>query len=220
VHPIRLFSTRGIRPSRARNHPGVLYGAESWHCRMPGKRAGRTVARFASKYARHRVRLHHRCPARRARACPAGAVRSVAGTLTHPRPRRRRRDRRVHCGTAPGRHQQYPELSSMPNTALAPDVIRERIRNSNATGRDSIPAGEGARAAHQPRPQAGDVLVSRPTARADLYETSCVPAAAHITDASYEDGQDRGCRLARELAVDAWFTCDHIHAVRLAHHRV
>ena len=108
----------------------------------------------------------------------------------------------------------------MSNTALADDVIRDGIQPSNATGRESIPASEAARAAHQPRPQAGDVLVSRPTARADLYETSCVPAAPHITDDSYEDGQNRGRQLARELAVDAWFTCDHIHAVRLAHHRV
>jgi hypothetical protein len=108
----------------------------------------------------------------------------------------------------------------MSTTALTHDVIRDRTRNANAIRPDSIDAGGTARAAHRPRPQAGDVLVSRPTARADLYETSFVPAAAHITDDSYEGGQERGRRLARELAVDAWFTCDHTHAVRLAHHRV
>jgi putative AlgH/UPF0301 family transcriptional regulator len=70
------------------------------------------------------------------------------------------------------------------------------------------------------RPRSGDVLVSQPTARADVYETSVIPAVAHLTDVSYEDGKHSARQLARELAVDAWFTCDHTHAVRLAHHRM
>jgi hypothetical protein len=66
----------------------------------------------------------------------------------------------------------------------------------------------------------GDVLVSRRTARADVYETSVVPAVARITDNSYENAVHSGRELARTLVVDAWFTCDHTHVVRIAHHRM
>jgi hypothetical protein len=103
--------------------------------------------------------------------------------------------------------------------ALTLEVTRDSAINSNVTHRDSTGGGLFSTAAGRPRLQSGDVLVSRPTARADVYETSIVPAVARITDTSYEDGMNRGRELARELAVDAWFTCDHTHFGRFAHHR-
>jgi hypothetical protein len=67
--------------------------------------------------------------------------------------------------------------------------------------------------------KAGDVLVSRPTARADLYEISVVPSLAHLRDVRYEDGWETGRQLARRLAVDGWFTSDQIHFLRIATYR-
>jgi hypothetical protein len=63
------------------------------------------------------------------------------------------------------------------------------------------------------------VLVSRPTARADVYDISVVPAGAHIGKVRYEDGMETGRQLARGLAVDGWFTCDHTYFLRIAKHR-
>jgi hypothetical protein len=65
----------------------------------------------------------------------------------------------------------------------------------------------------------GDVLVSRPTARADVYDISVIAGGARISCARYEDGMETGRELARELLVDGWFTCDHTHFVRIARHR-
>jgi hypothetical protein len=67
--------------------------------------------------------------------------------------------------------------------------------------------------------QAGDVLVSRPTARADVYEISVVPSLARLSDVRYEDGWETGRQLARRLAVDGWFTSDHTHCLRIATYR-
>ena len=64
--------------------------------------------------------------------------------------------------------------------------------------------------------KSGDVLVSRPTARADVYDISVVPALARMTDLRYEDGKEAGRQLARRLGVDGWFTCDHTHFMRIA----
>jgi hypothetical protein len=65
----------------------------------------------------------------------------------------------------------------------------------------------------------GDVLVSRPTARCDVYDISVVPGAARSTHACYEDGTQTVRKLAHALAVDGWYTCDHTHFVRIARHR-
>jgi len=69
------------------------------------------------------------------------------------------------------------------------------------------------------RMKAGDVLVSRPTARADLYEISVVPSLAHLSNVRYEDGWETGRQLARRLAVDSWFTADHTHFLPIAAYR-
>jgi hypothetical protein len=65
----------------------------------------------------------------------------------------------------------------------------------------------------------GDVLVSRPTARADVYDISVAGGATHISNAGYEDGLAAGRQLARGLAVDGWFTSDHTHFLRIASYR-
>jgi len=62
----------------------------------------------------------------------------------------------------------------------------------------------------------GDVLVSRPSARADVYDISVVPAASHTSKTGYEEAMDAGRELARALAVNGWFTCDQTHYLRLA----
>jgi hypothetical protein len=71
----------------------------------------------------------------------------------------------------------------------------------------------------QPAPTAGDVLASRPTARADVYAISVVPSQAHIVVTRYQDAIGRVEELARGLAVDGWYTCDHTHFARVARHR-
>jgi len=62
---------------------------------------------------------------------------------------------------------------------------------------------------------AGDVLVSRSSARADLYEISVVPALASMKCTRYGEGMDAGRQLACRLGVGAWFTCDHTHFLHL-----
>ena len=66
----------------------------------------------------------------------------------------------------------------------------------------------------------GDVLVSRPTARADVYEISVVPDVGRVSYADYEIGMEAGRRLAQTLAVDAWYTCDHTHMHSLGRYRI
>ena len=66
-----------------------------------------------------------------------------------------------------------------------------------------------------PAISAGDVLVSRSSARADLYEISVVPALASMKCTRYGEGMDAGRQLACRLGVGAWFTCDHTHFLHL-----
>jgi hypothetical protein len=68
-------------------------------------------------------------------------------------------------------------------------------------------------------PQSGDVLVSRPTARADIYDISVIPLPAHIVAVRYDDALEIGRELARGLVVDGWYTCDHTHSAGIARHR-
>ena len=71
----------------------------------------------------------------------------------------------------------------------------------------------------RPVPQAGDVLVSARTARADVYTISLVPAAARLTVTRYAEAVEKVRGAARGLRVDGWFTRDHTHYVRVAHFR-
>ena len=80
--------------------------------------------------------------------------------------------------------------------------------------------GENSREASRvPSPQSGDVLASRPTARADIYEISVVPTKADLVPMRYDDAMKRVRELASALAVDGWYTCDHTHFARVASHR-
>ena len=56
-------------------------------------------------------------------------------------------------------------------------------------------------------PTPGDVVASRPTARADLYLISVVPRAAHMTARRYPEAIDAVRQLTPERNVDGWFTC-------------
>jgi hypothetical protein len=71
----------------------------------------------------------------------------------------------------------------------------------------------------RPAPMPGDVLLSRPAARADLYAISVVPAQGDLLAVRHAEAIERACELARGLAVDVWYTCDHTHFARIATHR-
>jgi hypothetical protein len=51
-------------------------------------------------------------------------------------------------------------------------------------------------------PQSGDVVASRPTARADIYAIGLVPTEAKIVAMRHDDAMERVRELARTLAVD------------------
>ena len=68
-------------------------------------------------------------------------------------------------------------------------------------------------------PNAGDLLVSRRSARADVYEISVVSESVYTLARSYREAIERAKGLAGSLSVDAWFTCDHRHYARIARHR-
>ena len=68
-------------------------------------------------------------------------------------------------------------------------------------------------------PQAGDVLASARTARADVYTVSIVPAAAHLRANRYTEVLEKVRDLARALDVDGWFTCNYTDDVRVASFR-
>ncbi len=72
----------------------------------------------------------------------------------------------------------------------------------------------------QAAPQKGDILASRPTARADNFAISVVPAGTHTVAGRYDEAITSIRHVARQRAVDAWYTCDHIHFLRVAHHRL
>jgi hypothetical protein len=69
------------------------------------------------------------------------------------------------------------------------------------------------------KPRAGDVLVSRRRARADVYAISVIDGSEQSMARRYDHAIMRGASLAREYAVDAWYTADHTHFVRVARHR-
>ena len=73
---------------------------------------------------------------------------------------------------------------------------------------------------HRPVPAAGDVLVSEPTARADVYVISVVPAQMVLVMPRYAEAIAKVREMARERAVDGWYTCDQTHYAQIARHRV
>jgi hypothetical protein len=68
-------------------------------------------------------------------------------------------------------------------------------------------------------PEPGDVLASRPTARADIYEITVVPMRPDLVAMRYDDAIKRVRELARASSVNGWYTSDHTHFVQVATHR-
>jgi hypothetical protein len=68
-------------------------------------------------------------------------------------------------------------------------------------------------------PQAGDILVSERTARADVFAISIIPTDSDIILTRYSAAIERVRELARARRVDGWYTCDHTHYARVASYR-
>jgi hypothetical protein len=69
------------------------------------------------------------------------------------------------------------------------------------------------------RPKEGDIVASRPTARADLFAIGVVPRRTELVPTRYDEAVDIVRTFAREHAVDGWYTCDHTHFALVARHR-
>jgi hypothetical protein len=68
-------------------------------------------------------------------------------------------------------------------------------------------------------PQAGDILASERSSRADVFTVSVVPAAGDETVARYSAAIERVKELARDHRVNGWFTIDQTHYLRVANYR-
>jgi hypothetical protein len=73
--------------------------------------------------------------------------------------------------------------------------------------------------ARRQRPQAGDILASERTARADVFAISTIPADSAVTVTRYSAAIARVQELARARSVDGWYTCDQTHYARVASYR-
>ena len=70
-----------------------------------------------------------------------------------------------------------------------------------------------------PHPQAGDILVSERSARADVFTVSVVPAAGDETVTRYSAAIELAKNLARSRQVNGWFTNDQTHYARIVSYR-
>ena len=68
-------------------------------------------------------------------------------------------------------------------------------------------------------PVPGDVLVSEPTARADVYAISVVPGPPLVVARRYSDAIRKVRELARKRHVDGWYTGDQTHYAQVARYR-
>jgi hypothetical protein len=75
------------------------------------------------------------------------------------------------------------------------------------------------RPARRAVPQAGDILASERSARADVFAVSIIPTGDDITVTRYSAAIERVRELARARQVDGWFTSDQIHYARVASYR-
>ena len=75
------------------------------------------------------------------------------------------------------------------------------------------------RAVRRSMPQAGDILASERSARADVFAISIIPRQSDVTVARYSAAIERVEELARTRRVDGWFTSDHTHYARVASYR-
>jgi hypothetical protein len=104
------------------------------------------------------------------------------------------------------------ESGRFARACVAPSLaIALESENHQATETRPVERRPSSRPLRSSRVKSGDVLVSRPTARADVYEVCVLPAVTHAIHIRYEDGMEACRQLARSLGVDAWFTCDHTH---------
>ena len=72
------------------------------------------------------------------------------------------------------------------------------------------------KATRRPTPKTGDIVVSKRSARADLYDISILPGTGDQVSRRRGDAIERVRQLAHQLRVDAWYTCDQTHYVQLA----
>jgi hypothetical protein len=103
------------------------------------------------------------------------------------------------------------ESGRFARACAAPSLAMALGSENQATETRPVERRPSSRPLRSSRVKSGDVLVSRPTARADVYEVCVLPAVTHTIHIRYEDGMEAGRQLARSLGVDAWFTCDHTH---------
>ena len=75
------------------------------------------------------------------------------------------------------------------------------------------------RAARRLAPQAGDILASERSARADVFVISIISTDGNVTVTRYSAAIERVRELARTRRVDGWHTCDHTHYARVANYR-
>jgi hypothetical protein len=68
-------------------------------------------------------------------------------------------------------------------------------------------------------PQAGDILASERSARADVFTISVVPAVGDETLTRYSAAIELVKKLARSRQVNGWFTTDQTHYARIASFR-
>lgn len=68
-------------------------------------------------------------------------------------------------------------------------------------------------------PQAGDILASERSARADVFSISIIATDSDITVRRYLEAIERVRELARIRRVDGWYTSDHTHYARIASYR-
>ena len=68
-------------------------------------------------------------------------------------------------------------------------------------------------------PQAGDILVSERSARADVFAISIIPSDSDVTLTRYSAAIERVRELACARQVDGWYTSDHTHYARVASYR-
>ena len=73
--------------------------------------------------------------------------------------------------------------------------------------------------ARRSAPQAGDILASERSARADVFTVSIVPTGSDVTVTRYSAAIERVQELARTRRVDGWYTCDQTHYARVASYR-
>lgn len=71
----------------------------------------------------------------------------------------------------------------------------------------------------RPALQAGDILVSERSARADVFAIGIVPSDGDVTLTRYSAAIERVRELARARHVDGWYTSDHTHYARVASYR-